>query len=168
MTREIKQNITKSIKDKMLEIADILYESYKNANTIHDKLFKEHGLDNLDDEYSLVIENKALNEWKDILLKMSVLLREISSSQHNELSTTAKGYALKNKELYMKLESVKDTCSEEYKQILKERNVLKDPTMIAYYKEEAYMYGCLNELLELFRKWWWDILFLYAKKQENN
>jgi len=155
MEHEIEKNM---IKGKIVEIADILHDASINTETYPWELYEKYGLDDPDEDFDERKSDKALEEWKDTLFKMIVLLREVASSEPNEFSEDCRKHGLKNAELHDRLETIKDKNSKEYLEVLNERNSLKEPTMKAYYKEEAYMNGCLNEVLDLFKKWWWEIL----------
>ena len=98
-----------------------------------------------------------MEEWSSTINKMAFLLYEIANPNANELLIDATEKSNKSMELHRKCIDIKDKNSDEYKRTKHDKEKLDDVCNKAFNRYETYMDGCLNEFVELFKQFWWDI-----------
>ena len=156
----INQNpIITKIQNKLLEVSTLLEELSKdNPFPVPATIYRKWGLvdDSLVDQENYD-ESSAMEEWSNTINKMAFLLYEIANPNANELLIDAIEKSNKSMELHRKCIDIKDKNSDEYKRTNHEKDKLDDVCNKAFNRYETYMNGCLNEFVELFKQFWWDI-----------
>ena len=156
----INQNpIITKIQNKLLEVSTLLEELSKdNPFPVPATIYRKWGL--IDDslvDHGNYDEASAMEEWSNTINKMAFLLYEIANPKANELLIDAIKKSDKSLEFHQKCIDIKDKDSDEYKRINTEKEQLDDACNKAFNRYETYMNGCLNEFVELFKQFWWDI-----------
>lgn len=149
------------IQNILLEVSTLLKEISKDELfPIPATIYRKHGLidDSLIDQSGYDNEGAEV-EWTNTIRKMGFLLHEIANPKANELLIDAIKKSDKSMELSTKCIDIENKDSDEYKNINNQKKLLDDECNNAFYKYETYMNGCLNEFVELFKQYWWDIAF---------
>lgn len=149
------------IKKRLLEISVLLEEMAKySIQTLPSSLYKEC---DLPPKYSTFWDEEgeleARYKWASIIKKISFLLSEITTGKFDVLSSQKKFYNQRIIELNKKLNQIKDENSEEYKKLSKEESAAYRNEQNVRFALDTYKIACLNELTELMKKYWWNLIF---------
>lgn len=104
-------------------------------------------------------EAKAKEEWKDVYKRIIFLIKEMDEKTCTSHLATRVNDALVNKiAIRYNLDSIENANSDEYKNLIEEYNKADDVYDAAYDELKRYQNACKNELFDLLKTWWWDLL----------
>ena len=152
-------NKSKGLDDVLKDFLPILEKQLERADVYPVRIADKYGLvegGELSDED----EAKAKQEWKDIYSRIIFLIKEMDEKTCTSPLAKKVNDAITEKlEISHSIHSIKDKNSEERKKLIKE-----------YYKADGkyarldtalqrYQNVCKDELFDLLKTWWWDLLF---------
>ena len=149
---------TKGLNDVLNDFLPILEKQLEEANVYPVRIGDKYGLvegGELSDED----ETKAKQEWKDIYLRIIFLIKEMDEKTCTSPLAKKVNDALVNKiAIRYNLDSIENANSDEYKSLIEKYNKADDVYDAAYDELKIYQNACKNELFDLLKTWWWDLL----------
>ena len=150
---------TKCLGDVLKDFLPILEKQLEVADVYPVRIGDKYGLvegGELSDED----EAKAKQEWKDIYSRIIFLIKEMDEKTCTSPFAKKVNDALVDKiAIRYTLDSIEDTNSDEYKNLMEEYNKVDeiyDQTRVVL---QRYQNVCKDELFDLLKTWWWDLLF---------
>lgn len=154
-----KDKNTKDLEDVIQDLLPILEKQLKEVEAFPPKIAEKYGLVNDGDELSDEDNVKAVEEWKDVYRRIIFLIKEMDSTTcTNPINKTTSELFAKKVVLYHRMVSYKDKNEDELRK-LKEDYLDGDTKFnTAYDKLQEYQDKCKNELFDLLKTWWWELL----------
>ena len=150
---------TKGLDDVLKDFLPVLEKQLEEADVYPVRIGDKYGLvegGELSDED----EAKAKQEWKDIYSRVIFLIKEMDEKTCTSPFAKKVNDALVDKiAIRYTLDSIEDTNSDEYKNLMEEYNKVDeiyDQTRVVL---QRYQNVCKDELFDLLKTWWWDLLF---------
>ena len=151
-------NKTKGLDDVLKDFLPILEKQLEEAEVYPVRIGDKYGLvegGELSDED----EAKAKQEWKDVYLRIIFLIREMDEKTCTSPLAKKVNDALVDKiAIRYNLDSIENTNSDEYKNLMEEYNKVDEIYDRACVVLQRYQNVCKDELFDLLKTWWWDLL----------
>lgn len=152
-------NKTKGLDDVLKDFLPILEKQLENAEVYPVRIGDKYGLiegGELSDED----EAKAKQEWKDIYSRIIFLIKEMDEKTcTSPLAKNVNDLIVDKIALRYKLDSIEDINCDKYKKLQDEYYKVDDDYDVACGKLQQYQNKCKDELFDLLKLWWWDLLF---------
>ena len=152
-------NKTKGLNGALKDFLPILEKQLEVADVYPVRIGDKYGLvegGELSDED----ETKAKQEWKDIYSRIIFLIKEMNEKTCTSPFAKKVNDALVDKiAIRYTLDSIEDTNSDEYKNLMEEYNKVDEIYDQACVVLQRYQNVCKDELFDLLKTWWWDLLF---------
>jgi len=150
---------TKGLDDVLKDFLPVLEKQLEEADVYPVRIGDKYGLvegGELSDED----EAKAKQEWKDIYSRIIFLIKEMDEKTCTSPFAKKVNDALVDKiAIRYTLDSIEDTNSDEYKNLMEEYNKVDEIYDQACVVLQRYQNVCKDELFDLLKTWWWDLLF---------
>ena len=149
---------TKGLDDVLKDFLPVLEKQLEEADVYPVRIGDKYGLvegGELSDED----EAKAKQEWKDIYSRIIFLIKEMDEKTCTSPFAKKVNDALVDKiAIRYALDSIEDTNSDEYKNLMEEYNKVDEIYDQACVVLQRYQNVCKDELFDLLKTWWWDLL----------
>lgn len=151
-------NKSKGLNDVLKELLPTLEKQLKEADAYPVRIANKYGLiegGELSDED----EAKAKQEWKDIYQRLIFLIKEMDDKTCSSPLAIKVNDAIVDKVVICyNLDSIEDKECEEYKKLVEEHTIADENYDKAYIALQRYQNVCKDELFDLLKTWWWDLL----------
>lgn len=150
---------TKGLNDVLKDFLPVLEKQQEEADVYPVRIGDKYGLvegGELSDED----EAKAKQEWKDIYHRAIFLIKEIDEKTcTSPLAKKVNDLIDEKVAIHYNLDSIEDKDCDKYKKLVEEYNKVDDAYDRACVVLQRYQNVCKDELFDLLKTWWWDLLF---------
>ena len=152
-------NKTMSLNDVLKDFLPVLEKQLEEADVYPVRIGDKYGLDE-GGELSDEDEAKAKQEWRDIYLRIIFLIKEMDEKTcTSPLAKKVNDLIVDKVAIRYNLDSIEDKDCDEYRSLVEEYNKVDDAYDRACVVLQRYQNVCKDELFDLLKTWWWDLLF---------
>lgn len=149
----------RNLDDALNDFLPLLEKHLEQADVYPVRIGDKYGLVE-DGELSDEDEAKAVQEWKDVYNRLIFLIKEMDEKTCiSPLAKNVNDLIVDKIALRYKLDSIEDINCDEYKKLQDKYYKVDDDYDVACGKLQQYQNKCKDELFDLLKTWWWDLLF---------